>query len=121
MGNKVRQKRILIVDDDADHVETLALLLSTSGHRVARATNPLYAMTLATEFNPELVLLDLRMPQMDGYEVARRMKRHFQSARFYAVTGLADDATRRRAEEAGFDGLFMKPLDPAVLDKLLDE
>jgi CheY-like chemotaxis protein len=69
------------------------LLLRADGHRVETATNPLYALTLASEFSAEVVLLDIGMPVMDGYQVLARLKRNFPRARFYAITGRSESET----------------------------
>jgi len=119
MGEK--RRTILIVDDNPDQVEMLAMLLTDAGHRVERATDPLYALTLVREFRPEIVFLDIGMPHMDGYEVLRRLRQHFKGARIYAVTGRSDDEARRKSAEAGFDGHFVKPLDFSVVEKLLED
>jgi CheY-like chemotaxis protein len=108
------------VDDDPDQVAMLALLLREGGHRVETATNPLYALTLATQFSAEIVLLDIGMPVMNGYEVLTRLKRNFPRARFYAITGRSQEETRSKATEAGFDGYFVKPLDFASLEEVLE-
>jgi CheY-like chemotaxis protein len=108
------------VDDDPDQVAMLALLLREGGHRVQTATNPLYALTLATEFNAEVVLLDIGLPIMSGYEVLPRLKRYFPRARFYAITGRPQE-TRSKATEAGFDGYFAKPLEFGTVEELLQE
>ena len=99
----------------------LALLLREGGHRVQTATNPLYALTLATEFNADVVLLHIGLPIMSGYEVLPRLKRYFPRARFYAITGRPQEETRNKATEAGFDGYFVKPLDFVTVEKVLQE
>jgi CheY-like chemotaxis protein len=116
----LRARSVLVVDDDPDQVAMLALLLREGGHRVQTATNPLYALTLATEFNAEVVLLDIGLPIMSGYEVLPRLKSYFPRARFYAITGRSQE-TRSKATEAGFDGYFAKPLDFVTVEKLLQE
>ena len=117
----MRARCILVVDDDPDQVATLALLLREDGHRVETATNPLYALTLASQFNADVVLLDIGMPVMDGYQVLARLKRNFPRARFYAITGRAESETRRKAMDAGFNGYFVKPLDFVAFEKILRE
>ena len=117
----MRARSILVVDDDPDQVLTLALVLREDGHRVETATNPLYALTLASEFSAEVVLLDIGMPVMDGYQVLARLKRNFPRARFYAITGRAESETRSKALDAGFDGYFVKPLDYVAVEKILRE
>ncbi len=117
----MQTRGVLVVDDDPDQVATLALLLREAGYRVETATNPLYALTLASEFSAEVVLLDIGMPVMNGYEVLARLKRNFPRARFYAITGRAESEPRAKAMDAGFDGYFVKPLDFAVIEKVLQE
>lgn len=112
-------KRILVLDDNPDQVETLAALLALRGHRVERATSPLYALTLLRKFSPEIVFVDIGMPQMDGYEVLRRLRKQFRSARVYAITGRTDEETARKVAEVGFDGRLIKPVDFSVVEKLL--
>jgi CheY-like chemotaxis protein len=119
-GGILRARTVLVVDDDPDQLAMLALLLREGGHRVQTATNPLYALTLATEFNADVVLLDIGLPIMSGYEVLTRLKRHFPRARFYAITGRSQEESRSKATEAGFDGYFAKPLDFAVIEKVLE-
>jgi CheY-like chemotaxis protein len=115
----VAPQRILVLDDNPDQVETLAALLTLRGHRVERATSPLYAMTLLRAFSPQIVFVDIGMPQMDGYEVLRRLRKQFKGARVYAITGRDDDETARKVEEVGFDGCLLKPVDFSMVEKLL--
>jgi DNA-binding response OmpR family regulator len=117
----LRARTVLVVDDDPDQLAMLALLLREGGHRVQTATNPLYALTLATEFNADVVLLHIGLPIMSGYEVLPRLKRYFPRARFYAITGRSQEETRSKATEAGFDGYFVKPLDFVTVEKVLQE
>jgi CheY-like chemotaxis protein len=115
------QRRVLVVDDNPDQVQTLAVLLRESGHRVECATNALYALTLAREFNPEFVFLDIGMPYMDGYEAVRRFRLAFPEARMFAITGRGGDEARRKSIDAGFEGHFVKPLDVGVIEEVLEE
>jgi CheY-like chemotaxis protein len=112
---------VLVVDDDPDQVKMLALLLRESGHRVECATNALYALTLAREFNPEFVFLDIGMPYMDGYEAVRRFRTSFPAARMFAITGRGDDEARRKSIDAGFEDHLVKPLDAGVIEEILEE
>ena len=113
------KKRVLVVDDDPDQVQTLAVLLRDAGHRVECASNALYALTLARDFNPEFVFLDLGMPYMDGYEAVRRFRSAFPAARMFAITGHTGELARRRSIDAGFDDHLEKPLDVAVVERIL--
>jgi PAS domain S-box-containing protein len=116
-----RALRILVVDDNVDAADSIAMLLSMEGHET-RAVNTARAALLAVpEFNPEVVLLDIGLPEMDGYEVARRLRaqngRH--RMRLVAVTGYGQPADRRRAHAAGFDEHMVKPVEPAALQDFL--
>jgi CheY-like chemotaxis protein len=99
----------------------LALLLGEGGHRVRTATNPLYALTLAAEFTADVVLLDIGLPVMNGFEVLPRLKKYFPRARFYAITGRAEEEVRGKAFDAGFHGYFLKPLDFALIETALQK
>ena len=113
--------RVLIVDDNVDSAESLALLLTMSGHKVRTAHDGPAALEAAEAFRPEAVLLDIGLPGMDGYEVARRLRQQagLNNTFLVAVTGYGQDEDRRRAEEAGFDAHLVKPADPVVLQQLL--
>lgn len=117
----MRPRRILVVDDDPDQIAMLGLLLREVGHRVETATSPLYALTIAAQFDAEVVFLDIGLPVMNGYEVLARLKKNFARARFYAITGRAEIETRTKAMEAGFDRYFVKPHDFAVIERTLQE
>jgi CheY-like chemotaxis protein len=110
---------VLVVDDEPDQVLTLAMLLRDSGHRVECATTALYALTLARNFRPEFVFLDIGLPSMDGYQAARRFRTAFPDARLFAITGRDGDEARRRSLDAGFEDHLVKPLDVAVVEKIL--
>jgi CheY-like chemotaxis protein len=110
---------VLVVDDEPDQVLTLAVLLRDAGHRVECATNALFALTLARDFRPQFVFLDIGMPYMDGYEAARRFRTAFPDARMFAITGRAGEEARRRSFAAGFEDHLVKPLDVAVVEKIL--
>jgi CheY-like chemotaxis protein len=113
--------RILVVDDNADAAESLSILLRMQGHEVRVAYDGLEALDLAAELMPDLVLLDIGLPRLDGYEVARRL-RQFPGGDgmiMVAVTGWGQAEDRRRSREAGFDHHLVKPLDFAALDQLL--
>ena len=110
---------MLVVDDEPDQVLTLAVLLRDAGHRVECATNALYALTLARDFRPEFVFLDIGMPYMDGYEALRRFRSAFPDARMFAISGRAGDDARRKSIDAGFEAHLVKPLDVAVVERIL--
>jgi signal transduction histidine kinase/DNA-binding response OmpR family regulator len=115
-------RRILVVDDNIDVVETTTMLLSLSGHQVHSAKDGLQALHAATEFRPEVVLLDIGLPLMDGYEVARRLRQMPQmaGALLIALTGYGQQGDRERGRDAGFDGHMLKPVDPHALAKMIE-
>jgi PAS domain S-box-containing protein len=117
--------RILVVDDDRAVAESTAALLALDGHDVRTAANGAAALELARSFRPHLVLLDIGLQGMDGYEVARRLRVE-QAARdertfVVAVTGYGHEEARRLSEEAGFDRHLVKPVYPEVLSELVLE
>ena len=111
--------RMLVVDDNADSADISALLLQALGHEVRVAYSGPTALDTAAEYQPDFVLLDIGLPGMDGYEVARRLRRHPQLGDVWliAMTGYGQDSDRRRSQEAGIDHHLVKPVDP---DKLAD-
>jgi CheY-like chemotaxis protein/anti-sigma regulatory factor (Ser/Thr protein kinase) len=116
-------RRVLVVDDNVDAAATLDLLLRSLGHETRVANDGMKALEIAREFRPEVILLDIGMPGLDGYEVARRLRamNHGTSFRIIAVTGWGQDADRSKAKEAGFDVHLVKPVDLGVLSKVLDD
>jgi signal transduction histidine kinase/ActR/RegA family two-component response regulator len=115
------QRRILIVDDNRDALESLGRLLQLAGHEVYQASDGPQALALAAEKRPDLIMLDIGMPGMDGYEVTRRIRAEpwGQAMVLVAVTGWGQDSDRRRSREAGFDSHWVKPLDAQKLGALL--
>jgi CheY-like chemotaxis protein len=109
-----RTARILVVDDVEDAADSLRLLLAAEGHDVRIALSGHDALCIAADFKPEIAVLDLGMPVMDGYQLARRLREAFpvQFLRLVALTGWDDRAHRARATEAGFDLLQVKPINP---------
>jgi CheY-like chemotaxis protein len=102
----------LVVDDNRDAARSLAHLLSLYGHEVHTAHDGPAALELARAHEPEIVLLDIGMPRMDGLEVARRMRNDLGlKALLVALTGYGQDRDRRRSEEAGFDAHLVKPVE----------
>jgi CheY-like chemotaxis protein/two-component sensor histidine kinase len=112
--------KILVVDDNRDAAETLSLLLELKGHEVQQAYNGENAVQLAEQFRPQMVLLDLGMPKMNGYEACRQIRNHAWGAQMtlIAVTGWGQEDDRRKSTNAGFDGHLVKPVDPATLEEL---
>jgi len=121
-GSARTKRRVLIVDDNHDLAETAKVLLIASGHDVRTAYDGVSAVATANEFDPEVVLLDIGLPGMSGYEVAKRLRASEQrrSMLLVALTGYGQDADRQLAREAGFDQHLVKPLDPATLEKIVE-
>jgi CheY-like chemotaxis protein len=113
--------RVLVVDDDPDAADSLMMLLRVFGHQVSVARDGPAALRLACEDVPELMLVDVELPGMDGCELARRARqmREFREVVLVAFTGYGRDEDRRRTLGAGFDHHLTKPVDPAALRELL--
>ncbi len=114
-------RRILVVEDNPDAAATMRDFLELSGHEVELASSGTDGVQAARDFHPEVVLCDLGLPGMDGYQVAAALRRdpNTASAKLIAVTGYGRDEDRRRSREAGFDLHLTKPVDPAQLRRLL--
>jgi len=113
----LRKRRLLLVDDNVDAVQSLAMLLSADGHDVRTAHDGVGALDLVQSFHPDVVVLDIGLPGMDGYEVAQRIRAGANGAppTLVALTGYGQQEDRQRAREAGFDHHFIKPADIAAL------
>jgi PAS domain S-box-containing protein len=117
------RRRLLVVDDNRDAADSLAAMLRLSGHAVQVAYDGASAMTLAETARPDVIVLDLGMPQTSGYDVARWVRRQpwGGGVRLIALTGWGQDEDRRRTREAGFDLHLTKPVDPDRLVAVLAE
>ncbi|HET9865031.1 MAG TPA: response regulator [Steroidobacteraceae bacterium] len=115
------RRNILIADDNQDALESLALMLRMEGHEVHCASDGEEALQLAGLRRPEIVVLDVGMPKLDGCEVARRIRAESwgRAAVLVALTGWGQEVDRRRSREAGFDMHLVKPVDPATLCDML--
>ncbi|MCW7539383.1 response regulator [Aquabacterium sp. A7-Y] len=104
-------KRVLVVDDNRDAADSLAVILEVCGHETRAAYNGQQAVEVAEEFGPDIVILDINMPVMNGYEAARSL-RYLAGERLIlvAVTGVPMTETREKAEQSGFDAHFVKPI-----------
>jgi PAS domain S-box-containing protein len=116
---RVDARRVLVVDDNVDAADSLAMMLKLASHEVQSVYTAQAALEQVGSFDPEVVLLDIGLPQMDGYEVARRIKAQKRSAYLVAVTGYGQADDKQRAQAAGFDAHFVKPLEISSLEKLL--
>jgi signal transduction histidine kinase len=115
-----RPRRVLIVDDNRDAAESLAEMLRLDGHTVRVAFQPLAGLALAEEFNPDVAVLDIGLPSMDGHELARRFRQRFGAGcRLIALTGYGQPDDRERSSAAGFAAHLVKPVDLEQLSAVL--
>lgn len=117
----MKRYRMLVVDDNRDSAESLALLLKLTGHETHTALDGEAAIKAAAESQPDVVLLDIGMPRLNGYDACRRIRQEpwGRDMILIAQTGWGQDDDRRRTEEAGFDGHVVKPVDPDDLIKMV--
>ncbi len=118
---KAPKRKILVVDDNRDAARSLAILLGIMGNETRTAHDGLEALELAPDFAPDLVMLDLGMPKLNGYETARRIREQpwGQVMQLVALTGWGQDEDKRKSYEAGFNSHIVKPIEPTALAKLL--
>jgi PAS domain S-box-containing protein len=120
-ASPVTARRILIVDDNQDSTDSLAQLLELAGHETAKAYDGLAAVETAAVFRPEVVLLDLGLPKLNGYDTAKKIREQpwGKDMVFVALTGWGQEEDQRRAAAAGFEAHLVKPVDLALLTQLL--
>jgi DNA-binding response OmpR family regulator len=111
------------VDDNRDSAASLAMLLEAAGNKTREAYDGMEALEAAAEFHPDVVLLDIGLPKLNGFEVCRRMRAEpwGRDMTILAVSGWGQDDDRRKSREAGFDNHMVKPLDYNTLLKMLAE
>jgi CheY-like chemotaxis protein len=116
------KRRLLVVDDNRDAAESMSMLLEMWGHEVAFAYDGPSALETAEQWQPEAVFLDIGLPGMDGYEVAKRLRElpHAKDAVLIAITGYGQDDDRQRSRRAGIDHHLVKPVAPDALRRLID-
>lgn len=113
-------RSILIIEDNADARDALRVLLELEGHAVEAVEEGQQALELARAKDPDIALVDIGLPGIDGYEIARRVRaRDARRPVLIALTGYGQPEDRRRATEAGFDEMLVKPVDPTALTELL--
>ncbi|MGH7524916.1 MAG: CHASE3 domain-containing protein [Gemmatimonadales bacterium] len=117
------RRRVLVADDNADAADTLAMMLRMKGHEVAVARDGVEALEVGAQFQPEVAMLDIGMPKMDGLEVARRMRASDwgRGIMLIALTGWGQEDDRRRSRDAGFDHHIVKPVELATLEAVLGQ
>lgn len=115
------RRKVLLVEDNLDSVHSMAMMLKMMGHEVEFAVNGLAAIDAARRFRPEIILLDIGLPDFRGDTIARQLRYEpgLESTRVVAMTGLPLDAVKRRALEAGCEDVYVKPLAPQLLEELL--
>ena len=113
--------RALLTDDNVDAANMLAMLLQRTGHDLAVAHSGREALKKGSELRPQVIILDIGMPEMDGYETCRRIRETDwgRSARIVALTGWGQSEDRDRSRQAGFDHHLVKPVDLSTLDEVL--
>ena len=114
-------RRVLIVDDNVDAADSLSMLLAAQGHETEVAYRPDEALVRAAAFRPDVALLDIGLPEMDGYQLAPRLRAipELSGLRIFAVSGYGLPEDRQRSKAAGFDGHLVKPIDLAALQRAL--
>jgi CheY-like chemotaxis protein len=112
---------VLIVDDNRDAAEMLGEILQSFGYRVQLGHSGPQALELVTSFSPKIALLDIGLPMMDGYELARALRKKLPSILLIAVTGYGQASDRERALDAGFDAHLVKPVSIGAVTETLDK
>jgi CheY-like chemotaxis protein len=112
---------VLVVDDSVDSAETLAMLVELAGHQCRLAHSGREALEVAASFRPDLVILDIGLPDMSGHQVARQLRNSpaTRTATLVALSGFGTDSDRRASAEAGFDDHVVKPPELAEIERLL--
>lgn len=118
-----KRLRILVVDDDEDLAHLLAKVLVTRNYEVRTARDSLSAIRTATEFSPDVALMDIGLPMMDGYELARELRKILPagSCRLIALTGYSEEGEKEKARAAGFEAHLLKPVNLATLRKAIEK
>src|SRR5262249_46331772 len=115
---KVQPRRVLIVEDNVDAANSLAALLKADNHDIHVAHSGAEALARVEGFKPDVALVDLNMPGMSGYELARQLRAMpLNGMRLVALTGNGQPEDRARTEEAGFDDHLIKPVEPSILER----
>jgi CheY-like chemotaxis protein len=117
-----QRRRVLIADDNVDAADTLSMMLQLKGHDVRVVHEGQQAVRVAAEFQPHVVLLDIGMPELDGYEACQKIREQHSTTRpvIVAVTGWGHDQDKQRSQEAGFDAHLTKPIEPGALERFLE-
>jgi CheY-like chemotaxis protein len=121
LGNSATARRILVVDDSRDAAKVMAMLLELSGNETHIAHDGIEAVKAAEMYRPDVVLLDIGLPKLNGHDACRKIREQpwGKEMVLIALTGWGRDEDRLKSQEAGFDGHLTKPVDPADITKLL--
>ena len=116
-------KKILVVDDQQDNLDFFSVMLSKFGFEVSTAIDGFSALESAKETLPDIIIIDLAMPRMNGYQVAEEVRKDFKlhGSKLVAVTGFSAFTDKKRAVASGFDYFITKPADPKEFGKLIDQ
>ena len=116
-------RRVLVVEDNLDTLRSTTVLLREMGHEVDYAINGYAALEAARRFKPQVIILDLGLPGMDGFELCRKLKKDeaLKTVRVIAVTGYGQEEYRARSREAGCEAHLVKPVSPGVLQAIIEE
>jgi two-component system OmpR family response regulator len=120
-GHSGLPRRILLVDDSVDAAEAMSMLLETLGHEVRTMHDGPSALAMVDDFAPDVVILDIGLPGMNGFELAREMRArpNTKTALMIALTGYGGESDRQKAREAGFDHHLVKPVSFAAIEKVI--
>jgi len=123
MEHALTRRRILVADDNSDAASSLGMLLEMMGHEVCIVHDGVEAVEKASTFGPDIILLDLGMPQLNGYEACSRIRAQpsNKGTLIVALTGWTQDDKIKRSQQAGFDFHLIKPVELPALEKLLRE
>ena len=119
----LQKRRVLVIEDNLDSVHSMAVLVKMMGHEVQFAINGFAALDIARQFRPDIVLLDIGLPDFNGCDIVRQLKWEpgFEETRFIAISALPAQQYRQKALEAGCADFFPKPIDPKVLEEMLGD
>jgi two-component system, OmpR family, response regulator len=122
-GESRRPRRVLLVDDSVDAAEAMSMLLETLGHEVGVMHDGPSALAMVDDFAPEVVILDIGLPGMNGFEVARELRTRAvtKTALLIALTGYGADSDRQQAHDAGFDHHLVKPVSFTAVEAVIAE
>ena len=119
----ISKRRVLVVDDNEDIALSMSMILKKIGHTVAVANDGEHAVAMAESFRPDVILMDIGMPRMNGYEACATIRKteHGKRIHIIAVSGWGQEEDRKKSQDAGFDGHVVKPMEKATLERVIAE